>query len=212
MAMTRTQNGSVFFYILLGVVLFATLSYVVANMIRSGGDLGGAEQARLQAQALVDLAQKAKIVVQDMKLSGISTDQISFLKEGDAGYATAPHTAKVFHPSGGDLRIPDFTDAYTQTAEVRMNRVAMPDMGTAAVDIVFGIRYVKQAVCAEINKKLRGSDTIPSESALFSDAFDVSSDGDWSGGGDCTSCSYVPSQCFRSSGGDYIFYSVVDPN
>lgn len=215
--MLNPQRGSLMFYILLGVILFAALSYVVMNMVRSGGDYGASEQAKLQAHALVEYAQKAKITVQDMRLSGIAADDLVFLKPGDVGYTTAPHTNKVFHPSGGGLPITTFPDALapgsvTPAAGVYMTRTAIDDVGTSADEVIVSIRGVRADVCAAINQNLVGSSTIPSTGSNNHQALFVTGASNLTTA-TCAGCAGHGSLCVsQSSPTIYTFYSAIDPN
>ncbi len=212
-----SERGSIFFYILLGVVLFAALSYAVAAMLRGGGDAGSKEQSRLQAGAVVDYGSKAKIVVQDMKLSGIAADDLSFLKSGDAGYTTAPHTKKVFHPEGGGLPIPNLTGALvsetlTPVSGVYMTRMAIDDVGSTADDVVLSVRGVTRAVCEQINQALVGSTTIPSTGSNNHNALFVTGASDLTAAL-CASCAGKTALCVSQTGPTmYTFYRTVDPN
>lgn len=213
----RSDRGSALFYILLGVVLFAALAYALTSMSRGTGDYGAGEQAKLQAQAVVDYAQKAKITVQDMRLSGIAADQLSFLKNGDAGYTTAPHTTKVFHPSGGglpeqNLRGAVIDGSLTPDVGVYMDRMAIEDVGSTDDDVVFSVRGVRADVCARINLDLTGLDTIPSTGANNHEALFVTGVSDLTAA-TCAGCAGKTALCVSQTGPTiYTFYSVVDGN
>jgi hypothetical protein len=208
----NTQRGSVLFYILLGVVLFAALSYLVMGMLRGTGDGGSSEQAKLQAQAIVDYAQQLKIISQDMKLRGVAVDQFSFLQPADAGYATAPHTAKIFHPLGGGAPIANLNDAFADGATKRFDvaRIINLGTGTTAAEMVFGIRGLRKDVCENLNRQLRNTATIPNETVTYAALFSTLPNGN---AGACSSCINRSQQCFYSSTGtEYIFFSVLDIN
>lgn len=221
----NNQRGSVFFYILLGVVLFAALSFMLMSSMRSGGDSGSIEQAKLQAHAVVEYASKAKLTVQDMKLSGIDVAQLSFLKLGDAGYSTAPHTKKVFHPEGGGLPVPNFHEALNDRYEDDLNiednvyvqRIVVEDVGTGAEEVVVAVVPLKKSVCEQINRSLHGSTTIPDlGSYQVTDFFDPTSMDPMSGSistGTCPTCVGHTSYCvYVEADSYYLFYSVLDPN
>lgn len=213
----NTQRGSIMVYIFLGIILFAMLSYTVAGMLRTNGNPAGKDVTRLQVQSLLEYAQQAKIVVQQMKIDGVATGSLIFLKSGDAGYTTAPHTAKVFHPNGGGLPIPVLTGivdtAVTSPEEgVYMTRTAIDGVDTTADEVVLSVRGVTQAVCEQINKELLGSTTIPSTGAANHDDIFVNGTQDLTTAL-CASCVGIQSMCVQETTPvDYTFYSVVDPN
>ena len=212
-----TQRGSALFYILLGVVLMAALAYTVSNMLRGGADTGSAERAKLGAQALMEYAQKAKLAVTDMKLNGVDGATLSFLKLGDAGYSTAPHTTKVFHPEGGALSLPNFADRYapgsiTPAAGIYMVRMAIENVGTTADDVIVSIRGLQQSVCEQLNKMLIGSTAIPSTGASNHDDLFIDSTADLTAA-TCAACAGKPALCVsQTTPTIYTFYSAIDPN
>jgi hypothetical protein len=211
------ERGNVLFYILIGVVLFAALGFAVSNMMRGEGDMATAETAKLGAQSILEYTQKAKITVQDMKLNGVETANLSFLKAGDAGYTTAPHTAKVFHPSGGGLPVPDFLrvlvgETLSPVMGVYMVRNVVEDVGSTADEVIVSVRSVKKAVCAELNRQISGSTIIPSTGANNHNALFITGATDLTVGV-CASCVAIPAKCISQTGPTiYTFYSVIDAN
>jgi hypothetical protein len=215
--MSANARGSVLFYILLAVVLFGALSYLVASMMRGSGDTGSTERAKLMAQSVADYTQKVKITVQDLKLSGIDAANLSFLKPGDAGYTTAPHTAKVFHPEGGGVPLQNFADALvtevlSPVAGIYGIRMAVEEVGSTADDVIVSVRGVTRLVCEQLNDRLAGSTTIPSTGANNHEALFVTGAADLTAA-TCASCAGVSALCVSQTGPTiYTFYRVVDVN
>jgi hypothetical protein len=215
--MMTHAHGSILFYILLAVVLFAALAYAVSGMMRGGADFGGTEQARLHAQALVDYTQKVKITVQDMRLSGVAAADLSFLKSGDAGYTTAPHTKKIFHTSGGGVPLLNVlgavvTDTLTPVTGIYGTRMAIDDVGGADDEVIISVRGVRKDVCEQINRALTGATTIPSTGANNHNALFVTGASDLTAAV-CASCVARVSLCVSQTGPTvYTFYHAVDVN
>lgn len=213
----NNQRGSILLYILIAVVLFAAIGFAVSRMMSGNADAGSREIARLGAQSILEYTQKAKLLVQDMKLNGVDTANLSFLKTGDAGYTTAPHTNKVFHPEGGGLPLPQLSpvlvaDVFVPVSGVYMVRNVIEDVGSTADDVIVSIRGLRKNVCEELNKQLNGSTTIPSTGANNHNALFVTGGTDLDAGV-CASCVAIPAKCVSQTGPTlYTFYSVIDAN
>ena len=102
-----SEAGSVFFYILLGVILFASLSYVVTRSMRGKSvDSMTERQAELAATDLLNYAQNIAYAVDKVRRKGCSENDISFDHSawGHSDYEHSPVVAnkcKIFYPSGG---------------------------------------------------------------------------------------------------------------
>jgi hypothetical protein len=213
----NSQRGNMLFYILIAIVLFAAISFMVSRMLSGGGDAGSRETAKLGAQSILEYVQKAKITVQDMKLNGVDTANLSFLKSGDAGYTTAPHTNKVWHPDGGGLPMPQLnrvlvTDTFSPVSGVYMVRNMVENIGSSADDVIISFRGLRKVVCEELNRQMISSTTIPSTGANNHNALFVTGATDLDNG-ICPSCVAVPAKCVSQTGPTlYTFYSVIDAN
>lgn len=211
------QRGNMLFYILIAVVLFAAVSFAAMRMMSGSGDAGAKETAKLGAQSILEYVQKAKITVQDMKLNGVETTNLSFLKDGDAGYTTAPHTNKVFHPDGGGLPVMQMSrvvtgETYTPVSGVYMVLNAFEGNGTAADDVVISFRGLRKAVCEELNRQLNNSTTIPATGINSHYGLFITGSNDMTTIR-CASCEGRPSMCVTQSGQTlYTFYTVIDAN
>lgn len=210
-------RGSILFYILLAVAVFAALGVMVTGMLRGGTTGSSNERAKLNAHALIDLGGSARETVASMKLNGTATASLVFLRPGDGGYNVAPHTAKVFHPGGGGLSLPSLTGilvdgSFTPATGVYMTRNAIDDVGSSADEVILSVRGIKRDVCEQINRDLTGAITIPSTGANNHNALFVLGTTDLTAGV-CASCAGKSSLCVAQSGPTlYTFYSVTDAN
>jgi hypothetical protein len=215
--MMASSRGSIFVYIFIAIVLFASLSYVIARASKSNTDSGSLERARLNAQSLIEYGGKAKVAVQDMKLNGVDAATLSFLKSGDAGYTTAPHTAKVFHPDGGGLPLTDFHEMLVSSvaspvAGIYMGRNAIDNVGSSADEVILSVRGIKKETCEKVNNYVVGSTTIPSTGASNHDDIFRTGSVDLTAG-ICASCAGKTIYCVsQTTPTIYTFYAVVDPN
>lgn len=173
-----TQRGSALFIILIGIALFAGLSYAVAQMMR-GGDPNaiGEEKARLYSDEILNYGRSMRQAAQNLKISNACTDlDISLENNIIAGYEHTPVAAdncKLFHSSGGGMVYlapsKEWLDMQFSPASLRgqwffPGKVCVPGTGTAAAGcnsdgqdneaIIAVLPYVRKAVCIEINKGL----------------------------------------------------------
>ena len=104
------QSGNVLFYILIGIVLFAALSFAVANIMNSGAADPARETRMLAASDLIQYGDGLKRAVQGMHIRSIPDAKISFesprLKLDYAHPNAAPQRCnsddcRVFTPAGG---------------------------------------------------------------------------------------------------------------
>ncbi len=100
------QRGSVLFFILIGVALFAALSYSVSSMMRGGNKIGD-EKAGIYAAEILTYSRSIKEAVSMMQISNDCEDaDISFANSIVAGYehaTAAKNGCKIFHSNGGGV-------------------------------------------------------------------------------------------------------------
>jgi len=110
MSAQNNQSGNVLFLVLIGIAMFAALSYTVANMMNSGdATYVTEEKANLYAGEILDYARKVRETVQYLKISNDCDDtEISFENNVVSGYtnANAPSdkSCHVFDSDGGGLQ------------------------------------------------------------------------------------------------------------
>lgn len=171
-----SARGSVIVWILLGIVMFATLSLAVTQGMRGGGEGKIAEDmARTRAVDILQYANALRGALQSMKIEGVPSGQISFESSLLPGYANAAclsDACRVFASGGGiAYRKPqdDWLDPresarplYGQwyfAANVCVDGAGAGD-GTCAgdgvdnEDIVVFLPWIRQEICVQINEKL----------------------------------------------------------
>lgn len=103
----KGERGNVFIFILMGIVLFAALSFTISKGFRSQTTNTVSERdAHLAASDIMDYAQSVAQGVSRLRRKGISESDISFDNEVVSGYAHStpqPVTNHVFHKSGADV-------------------------------------------------------------------------------------------------------------
>lgn len=79
---TPNQSGNVFFYILLGVILFAALAFTISHGIRGYGTSAlSKQQNNMVASELLDFTNKIELAVGRLREKGCSENEISFQRD-----------------------------------------------------------------------------------------------------------------------------------
>lgn len=157
----KTENGSVLFVILVAVMLFAALSYTVAQMLR-GGDSGtqiSEQKASLLADEILGYGRQLRQSVQTMRISNsCQPEDISFEATGLTGYAHAPAASSnctLFDASGGgQTYISPSADFGDGSDWIFTGANIVDDVGTTAPDLVAILPNLKLTICNSINDKL----------------------------------------------------------
>lgn len=181
------ERGNALFMILLGVVLFAALSYAVQQNFRGGNER--LSQTRIEALAddVIITAAGYEKAVNKLINNGISESRVSFtLSSGDA-YELSPVadvTEKVFSITGGGggyLTPPkDVLDttrsgevdygAWIFTGAMNVLGIGTQGSGTGTKELLAILPYVRKEICVNINKRLgitNPSDSPPVEASAI---------------------------------------------
>ena len=175
-----TQSGSVLLYILIAVMLFAALSYTVAQMMKSGNPgTVSEEKSFLMADDLMNFGRAVRQAVQTMKISNGCTDTaISFENSFMSGYAHTPAASpscQIFNAAGGGIQYVTPNKEWLNTdfqGNVHFGRYflsganAFEGVGTPAADLVLLLPFLKSNLCAAINRKLgntQSTDPMPED-------------------------------------------------
>ncbi len=219
MAITMTrferQRGSALFLILIGIALFAALSYGISQGLRvSEGTMSGVSQdkARLEMAAVLDFLHGVQNGFQEMKLNGIDPSAVSFERPTDGTYGTAPYDLKIFHPLGGKVifipvwnEIDDPSEATATDWSFISNSI--DGVGSTQPDVIAALVRVPQKLCESMNESLIGSTTIPNETGDMDNMFVSGSDSITAVS--CASCEGKRALCVRN-GNVRVFYLVLD--
>lgn len=154
MKTSHTQQGSILFFILIGVALFAALSYVISQ--QSSGNIAlSQERIRLQASDVMDMGKKMADAVARLRINGIADTTISFENDTVSGYTNAACTTdscKVFSFDGGGLNwISSTTDINGGVDWGISGAIALENMGTSAGDLIAFLPGLSIDTCNRIN-------------------------------------------------------------
>ncbi len=193
-------------YILIALALLAAITMMVADQSSDTSDK--VDDSELLTTRVIAYAGTAQNVLDRMLMTGTLAANLSYLRPADAGFNTAPHLNKIYHPNGGGLN-------YNAATSDIFGTCTAPNAGwyigaannfewtpTTTNDVILTAYCIKQSICANINKKISGSATIPTVSGDAADYFVP--EPDWSTHTNftaalCASCSGIPSFCVADS-------------
>lgn len=166
----KTESGNVFLFVLLGVVLFATLAFTISRGMRSDTTTTMSErEIELAAADILSYAQKLERGVSRLRRRSVSESDISFHASnwGHTDYQHAqPDKNKVFHPSGGAVGwVGPPQGANDGSPWHFTGSTCIGDVGTGAAgcesdtdstneELLAVLPGLDQDVCQEINDKL----------------------------------------------------------
>lgn len=214
----KSTSGNVLLYVLIAVVLFGALSFMLTKQSGDDGVAGSVAEgkSKLRGEDLIAYATNMRTAIEQMVvMQNVLPTELNFVKQGEAGYDTAPHTAKVYHPVGGGIGAFNASDAIFQSGSAKRGWVVQQGTNvewtqTSSSDVILTFLDVEEKACQEINKRLFKDKNIPI-TTLNTAAIFVN------GGGDdadfvtsaCPSCNQRSSFCVKDNAGVNVFYNVV---
>lgn len=170
------ERGGAAFYIILGIVLLAALSYAVTKGFRFSNTSLSNDQARMAAQETIEYGTTLANAVQKLRLRGVPATGIDFgnttFTRFDSGYVMAPghnsnctsDACKVFSPAGGNM-VAQILSSHALTKENRTSAPAswfhagtwvaanasIAGVGTAENELVMGAFDLNRQTCLAIN-------------------------------------------------------------
>lgn len=180
-ASRSSEHGNIFFYIFLGIVLFAALGFAFSRTTISTKSISD-EKARLYATEIINFGNQVKDGVIKLKLRGCTENQFDFqnsiYKRNDnstidvanpsspsddscdlfsaAGAGLTPYIPSAEAFTKGDVTTGAWTPGHGGFRVVQINNVGTDGAsGTvSANDLMFGMPYVSSQVCSKINQIL----------------------------------------------------------
>lgn len=155
------ERGNVFVIILIGIVLFAALSYSVSRGVQNESTSGlSKRQAALAASDILSYAQQVERAVNRLRRQGCSENEIS--AENPSGLsvnANSPidESCHIFSPNGGRVEwslppigaVNDTANAFWRFSSHSQVRSATP---SGASDLVLYVPDLTAQVCEKINQ------------------------------------------------------------
>lgn len=176
----QSQNGSALFYILIACALFASLSYVVAGMMREGDPtMIAGEQSKLLAGEIIDYGRTIKQATQALLINGCDETELNYRndytirQDGSIVGAAQNNTdappdgsCDIFSRDGGGVvpqLLPEkagFTGADSANTNT-LHRlsfqpivIGVEGVGSSELDLVLRMGALKKEVCLAINQRL----------------------------------------------------------
>ena len=230
----KQQNGNVLFIILITIALFGALSLAVMESGRSGQNIDQ-EKTLIGVSEMIQYAEAVSTAIGRMKfLHDCQYAEISF--DSDAWpeniyeNATGTNKCSVFHPDGGGLSVATPPQAvlsdvngvisHEESAlghyffDSRRHVVGIGADGDAARELLIRVQ-VTEAACQEINKRIRGTTSIPTDNFAYwqwANNTVVGSQSSLGTATHCPECENRSTMCFLQTGGTndvHQFYHVV---
>ncbi|MCC6598070.1 MAG: hypothetical protein IT559_04715 [Alphaproteobacteria bacterium] len=180
------ERGNALWFILIGVVLIGALTMILSRGGSNVEQSGNVEQLRVKSSQLLRYGKSVQIAIEQMKLRGVSENDISFENGSPATNVNAKCTntgCKIFDAGGGGLTYRNFESLNDATPWIftganNVGTTAGP-IGTTAAgsgnDLVMLLPNTNQALCLQINRDLNvgTAGTIPVDSTgIATTAFD----------------------------------------
>lgn len=193
------QTGNILFLILIAVALFAALSYAVTSSSRSSSSGVSAEQTKIGVNRMLQHASAIEQAITKMRvINGCTESQISAYSElwetpSDYNNTSAPADGRcnIYHPNGGGIawqKPPESVTSplngmisgnpmtvedywYDVRRHVRDIGVQAPHNSGFGNDVLLRVQVTEEA-CRYINKKFRGTETIPTNSWAYYNLWD----------------------------------------
>ena len=190
-----SEQGSIFFYIILGVALFASLSFVVTRSTRSTSVSSMSErQADILATDLITYSKKVENSVNYLLQRGCSESQLSFENSVVSGYENivdpkGDNTCHIFHSDGAGMSWQLPPDGVSDKQYTFNGRNVISGIGSSCfgssrcTELTLFLENVDVAVCRAVNRIVKlGTADIPvdannefSESHKFNGSYDSNS-------------------------------------
>jgi hypothetical protein len=219
----KADSGNAMIYVLIVVALFAALSFALSRNSSDEASSLGPERVNVYASQIIAAANGMKQGVDQVVYSGTRIDSLNFCLPGEVCFTSAPLSNNVFHPDGGGMvraNLPAETINEVDNNPDpgwyigRFNNVEWTD--SAAQDVIVTAHQIREDICAQINKLLTGSDTIPAlavdiNKALIDDAYHTNTPNADLTVANCAGCEGKAALCVVNAAGTiWSYYSVIE--
>ena len=177
--MSYFEKGNALFMVLIAIALFAALSFAITNSGSSGKTIDD-ETIALDAAQIVQFSNMLAVTTQRlMILNDCSESELNFDNDVYSGYTNGPRDSNcsLFHPSGGGLTMPDFTQTLGYGADMgvfyitgsnRIDGVGSTCASAGCSDLAYYLTFARTneaslKICNAINKKLGIAGSAPPE-------------------------------------------------
>jgi len=220
------QSGNAMIYILVAIALFGFLTLTLSRQGEQSDDQNlDDELLEFQVTQVMNYANSANSVIDQMLMSGSSAGDLSFVLPDSANYDVTPHIHKVYHPSGGGFEVKQAdSKIFTGTDND-------PDPGwymgsfnnvewtpSSANDVIITAHQISQEVCEAINEKIGAPvSPVPALGAgllladYLIDAYHHSGTNANLTTTECADCDEWPMLCVSNDAGDmWSYYMIIE--
>jgi len=212
-----SESGNVLVYVLIAVVLFGSLSFALSRQTHNAGT-AELDDAKMEfyASEIIGYSAQAQSVIDQMMITGSSIGDLNLVKPDDASFSIYPHGHKVYHPQGGGLDIKSLPEAVTVSKESEdpgwyiTSSINVEWTKSTSTDVILTAYQISKPLCALLNDKITGSNTIPALSGRMKDYFINTGSNNDLNTSSCADCEGYSSLCVSNNNGDsYSFYNVL---
>lgn len=232
----RYQNGSIFFYILLGVALFGALAFAISRGMRGQTSTTlNQRNINIAVSEILSEAQETETAISRLRQKGVSENDICFESNlfsevNNSAYSLvsgcSQNTNKLYHRGGGNLAYRNASQSWLDKDHSNdqgygewmfTNINGVEGIGTDAMstpdsmELIAFIPHIKKEICIEINSQLSIGSIIPDNGTAFTPEPVDSGFTSASGQINAAELQGKNSGCFKSNNtwDTYIFYQVL---
>lgn len=179
----HSERGAAAFYIILGIVLLAGLSFAVSKGFRFSDASLSNDQTRLAAQEIIDYSTAMASAIQKLRLRGCTDTQINFentiVGAGNNPNAPSDDHCDVFSANGARMTprtAQEFPsgDVLIFSGQSALNGVGRDGCGAGCSDLYMAL-YLKgengRKICTQINQTLGNTALVPAPSTTYMEAY-----------------------------------------
>lgn len=150
-----SERGNIFFYVLLGAVLFAALGFAVSQSLRGNSRVEN-ETIGIMADDVIATGSRLEEAVKRLRLQGTPATSVSFENPFVSGYANgtcSTGSCKIFDPDGGGL---NWEQGLSQSQSTVTDwsftgRARIAHVGSSDADLIALLPFITDPVCTRIN-------------------------------------------------------------
>lgn len=162
------ENGNVIWFIMVAIILLGGLTMLLTRTGSSVQQSGNVEQARLLSGQVLRYAQSIRATIDDMRLRGISENELSFTHDDDEdgdydNPSCASTSCQIFDVNGGGItfRAPPARahkgEGWIFTGDNNVGSAEKPvetTRGRSGNDLLMLLPHADESMCAQINREL----------------------------------------------------------
>jgi hypothetical protein len=161
----RHESGSALWFILLGIALLAALAITITRTSGTAEQSGDVEHAKINASSLIRYASGIDEAIEQMRMRGVSENDIDFETTALPGYTNPICTTtacQVFNVGGGGMTYTKAPAEATALDWIFTGANQVANVGTDSPELVMILPDIDEGICQEIDNEA-GVTVIPKE-------------------------------------------------